>query len=420
MRHTLKTLPLAVRLAPPVAFSAVTIVGALRSGLPAASDRLLVWLIAGLICFSVGDLPRAGRRLLREWLPFVAIVLAYNFLRGHADELLPHAHAEPQVWFSKLIGGGTLPVVWLQQHLWHGVDDLRWYDYATWVVYTSHFFVTPVLAAVLWLRSARMFRRYCSMVALLAFSGLVTYVLFPTVPPWLASRDRLIPHTMRLVDPISAHLPVVNFGPLFQTGRSYADDVAALPSLHAAYALLAALLLAGCARRRLLRAALMLYPLAMAFALVYSGEHYTLDIVLGWVYAYAVYKGGGALLARLEDSDKRHARDHERHPARTAGVHVVLVEADPAVLVDEQRRQRLARDDERDQRRRAEPGSGHDRAGDVERSEQPAEPDPPGRAAEPRARRQRPPDERGEDEQRDGSHRERDEGGADRRLQPVC
>jgi membrane-associated phospholipid phosphatase len=303
----LKKLPLAVRFVPPAAFVAVTVAGALRSGLPAASDRMLVWLIAGLICFSVGDLRRVGRRLLCEWIPFVAIVLTYNVLRGHADELVPHAHAEPQVWFSKLVGGGTLPVVWLQQHLWHGVSDLQWYDYATWVVYTTHFFVTPVLAAVLWLRSARLFRRYCSMVALLAFSGLVTYALFPTVPPWLASRDRLIPPTKRLVDPISAHLPIVNFGPLFQTARSYADDVAAIPSLHAAYALLAVLFLAGLTRRRLLRAALLLYPLAMAFALVYSGEHYTLDIVLGWVYAYGAYRLGSRL--PLEARSPRNLRD---------------------------------------------------------------------------------------------------------------
>src|SRR5919201_6466178 len=228
MRHSLKTLPLAIRFVPPVAFSTVTIGGALHSGLPAAPDRLLLWLLA--------------------WLPFAAMVLAYNVLRGRADDLVPHAHVQTQVWFSKLIGGGTLPVVWLQRHLWHGVGALQWYDYGTWAVYTSHFFVTPLLAAVLWLRRPRLFRRYCSMVAVLAFSGLVTYALFPTVPPWLASRDRLIPPTMRLMDPISAHLPIVNFAPLFQAGQAYADDVAAVPSLHAAYAPLAALFVAGCAR----------------------------------------------------------------------------------------------------------------------------------------------------------------------------
>ena len=38
---------------------------------------------------------------------------------------------------------------------------------------------------------------------------------------------------------------------------------------------------------------LVLYPLAMTFALVYSGEHYLVDCVAGWVYAvfaFAVVK----------------------------------------------------------------------------------------------------------------------------------
>ena len=38
------------------------------------------------------------------------------------------------------------------------------------------------------------------------------------------------------------------------------------------------------------RELLWLYPLAMGFALVYSGEHYVFDVVLGWAYAVAVYR----------------------------------------------------------------------------------------------------------------------------------
>jgi membrane-associated phospholipid phosphatase len=34
---------------------------------------------------------------------------------------------------------------------------------------------------------------------------------------------------------------------------------------------------------------LALYPPAMAFALVYSGEHYVVDCIAGWVYAIAVF-----------------------------------------------------------------------------------------------------------------------------------
>jgi membrane-associated phospholipid phosphatase len=37
-----------------------------------------------------------------------------------------------------------------------------------------------------------------------------------------------------------------------------------------------------------LRAILAAYVLAMAFTLVYSGEHYVFDVVIGWFYAGGV------------------------------------------------------------------------------------------------------------------------------------
>jgi membrane-associated phospholipid phosphatase len=61
--------------------------------------------------------------------------------------------------------------------------------------------------------------------------------------------------------------------------------VAAVPSLHAAYTLLFALFLWPIAGRA--RPLLALYPVAMAFALVYSAEHYVSDILLGWAYTLA-------------------------------------------------------------------------------------------------------------------------------------
>ena len=41
-----------------------------------------------------------------------------------------------------------------------------------------------------------------------------------------------------------------------------------------------------------------LYPLAMAFSLVYTGEHYVIDIFLGWLYAVVVYFVGTWLMDR--------------------------------------------------------------------------------------------------------------------------
>jgi membrane-associated phospholipid phosphatase len=61
-----------------------------------------------------------------------------------------------------------------------------------------------------------------------------------------------------------------------------------MPSLHAAFALLFSLYLWRLVPRYA-RPLLALYPVAMAFALVYLGEHYMVDCVAGWIYAFAAF-----------------------------------------------------------------------------------------------------------------------------------
>ena len=87
--------------------------------------------------------------------------------------------------------------------------------------------------------------------------------MFPAVPPWLASSDHLLPPVAPVIQVVSAHIGFLNYGAIFEQSSRYVNDVAAVPSLHAAYAFLAALVLASLMRRRLARAALMLYPLAI-------------------------------------------------------------------------------------------------------------------------------------------------------------
>ena len=48
-----------------------------------------------------------------------------------------------------------------------------------------------------------------------------------------------------------------------------------------------------------------LYPLAMAFALVYTGEHFVIDVLLGWLYATVVFVVGNRLFDRYELRRKR-------------------------------------------------------------------------------------------------------------------
>jgi membrane-associated phospholipid phosphatase len=78
--------------------------------------------------------------------------------------------------------------------------------------------------------------------------------------------------------------------------QHYVNRVAAVPSLHAATALLIAMIFWS--RTVRWRWLLVVYPLAMAVSLVYLGEHYVSDILLGWLYAVLVFVFGGRLYDR--------------------------------------------------------------------------------------------------------------------------
>ena len=254
-----------------------------RDGIWFARDRLLLWIVLGLLAFSVTDLRRWARGVLVEWLPFALILWVYDLLRGMADDLWFSVHYLPQLRVDEWLAGGTAPTVWLQQQLWHGPEQLQWYDYASWAVYTSYFLSTYLVAAGLWFFAPARFRRYVATVALMALMGFLTYALFPAAPPWLASEVGHLEPTTRITGYVWSEIPIAHFNALFESGSQYANPVAAVPSLHAAYTLLIVLFLWRSTGR--FRFLLPLYPLAMTFALVYFSEHYVSDILLGWAYA---------------------------------------------------------------------------------------------------------------------------------------
>lgn len=277
--------PRVVRWLAPAAYVAVLSAYMWRDGIPVGRERLLLWIVLGLLALSTANLGGWLRSVVFEWLPLAIVLAVYDLLRGHADGLFFSAWYRPQLEADSFLFGGTVPTVWLQKTLWQGPADVRWYDYASWAVYVSYFLATYVVAGFLWFYSRERFRRYVASVALLAMMAFTTFALFPAAPPWLASRQGELGPTSRLIGPISGHIPFVSFSfeELFQRGWEYSNPVAAVPSLHAAYTLLVTLLLWRVVARWA-RPLLALYPLAMAFALVYTAEHYLFDVLLGWSY----------------------------------------------------------------------------------------------------------------------------------------
>ncbi len=250
-------------------------------GIPVQRELVVLWTCGALACASIGRPSREILELLRDWLPLVLVLCAYDLSRGAADSLGIGVHYHPMIDFDRFLFGET-PTEWLQAHL-YDPRAVHWWDVLFTLVYTSYFIVPFVLAGVLWARDRLAFKRFAHRLVSLALAGLATYMLFPAAPPWLASEMGMLGAVERTT---SRGWEVLGTGTasLFSEGQAGVNLVAAVPSLHAAFTMLVALFLWGRVRPWL-RPLLLLYPLAMGVTLMATGEHYFFDVLLGWVYA---------------------------------------------------------------------------------------------------------------------------------------
>src|SRR5436305_1126541 len=89
------------------------------------------------------------------------------------------------------------------------------------------YIVVTLLAAVLWRINRERFRRFSTRVVTLAFAAIATFMLYPTIPPWLAGQDRLIPPVGRVSLQVAQHVGIQEVGALYERGSHFANIVAA-------------------------------------------------------------------------------------------------------------------------------------------------------------------------------------------------
>ena len=216
---------------------------------------------------------------------------------------------------------GTVPTVWLQERL--KLPYPPWWEIVISTVYMSFFILPYVVAAVLWLRDREEWKAFVRLFVGLSFTALIIYALLPAAPPWAAARCTAAEVAGGPSDPLCMFRPargvpdggllgamqttqdgandwverIVGRGwgklnlqtasALIDQGQASVNLVAAVPSLHAGLtAAVAAFLWTRVARKW--RPLLVAYVLVMAFTLVYTAEHYVIDILLGWLLAAVV------------------------------------------------------------------------------------------------------------------------------------
>ncbi len=239
---------------------------------------------------SVGRTVREWTKTVGDLALFVAMWVVYDESRGLADGLGMPIQVESVRDIDRFLFFGADPVVELQERFYRGVENVQWYDVVGSCVYYSHFIVPPVVIGVLWFRNRHQWVRYMRRFATLLFTSCVLFILVPTAPPWMAAggenRSGLdldaLPPLRRPTGNGWRHIGLDGFVEAWDTGRDWANQVAAMPSLHSAFALFVVVFFWPWIPNRVVRIAMLAYPLTMAVALAYFAEHYIADALAGW------------------------------------------------------------------------------------------------------------------------------------------
>lgn len=225
-----------------------------------------------------------AKEMLKHLLPFVVLLLVYESFRGLVPHLNQHVNYLWMPAADRALFGGQLPTVVMQQWWWHGT--VQWYDFAFYIAYMLHFILPIGLALLIWKYRDRYYWRYIATYLLVSFAGFITFLLFPAAPPWMAAQQGLIQPLTRVSSKVFTALGIQNFPSLYN--KISPNPVAAVPSLHAAYATLLVLFVYKLFGKKWALVAA-IYPLLIYVGTVYSGEHYAIDEVIGILYAVAAY-----------------------------------------------------------------------------------------------------------------------------------
>jgi hypothetical protein len=241
------------------------------------------------------------RPLLRRFVPYgvadwacqialwVAFALAYEAVRGTAghDRVLALRHGLDVLQLER---GAHLLFEPRLQHVLHGAPPLA--SVVRWTYWGSEFSI--LLLALVWAyyRHRETYGRFRDAVLVANCLGLVGYLTFPTAPPRLY-------HAYGFVNTLSGQPRPSHAGGLIGFA---ANPYAAMPSIHAADALLLGVFLVALVKSRPLRVFWALWPAWVFFSVVSSGNHFWLDLVAGVAVALVGLAVAQVLAARRERS----------------------------------------------------------------------------------------------------------------------
>jgi hypothetical protein len=165
---------------------------------------------------------------------------------------------------------------WLTDHDALSLVAAYWYQFA-------HISVTLTVLAWCYISSPTLYRRARNALVATNLVGMTVFFFLPVMPP------RLLPGAGYIDSVAEAGFGSSHGGPV------EADQYAAMPSLHLAWAVWTSLVAVALLRRYRGRLGSHLYPAVTAVVVVVTANHYVLDVVAGVVVALATTWATGLL-----------------------------------------------------------------------------------------------------------------------------
>jgi len=217
--------------------------------------------VSSVVAVGRRYLPRGYLDLVRQIAIWLGFLLAYQVARGVADRDPSEAIANGLRVVNFESGfNDRLYELTLQQF----VESRAWLaTLASWTYWTSEFTVLTLALLYLYVRRHEHFARFRNSLLLANVIGLAGYVLMPTAPPRLLGlgfADE--PHKDGLV-------------------QLAANPYAAMPSLHAADALIVGIVLAFVCRNWWAKLFWAVWPAWVWFVVMATGNHFWLDCIAG-------------------------------------------------------------------------------------------------------------------------------------------
>jgi membrane-associated phospholipid phosphatase len=225
----------------------------------------------------------AGMYALQMWM----FVLGHELPYDDPERAESRLRVGYPIRVDRVLGGGELPNVRVQRAL-AGLGRGNVVDRTLSWVHWSWFFEPHAALTYILARDQEQFARAARQMAAVYDVGCILYAAVPTAPPWWASEEG---HTDAEVRRIMVEVGEEEWGKAWPVLYDVlgGNPWAAMPSLHFATSLMAALLLSEMGFREGIAG--WAYAGTLGFALVYLGEHYVVDLLAGTALVFAIRRG---------------------------------------------------------------------------------------------------------------------------------